>query len=122
MGKMCVALASLLSFCSGVLAQDKPLAFVGAKIIIIDGANIEEGVLVVHQGRITAVGAAGATVIPDDAQRIDSLSAIVVRDTQRDRVVSGRPVGMTGGDPGRVCTVAKIPVIGIDGPIDIARA
>ncbi|MCH8052888.1 MAG: amidohydrolase, partial [Planctomycetes bacterium] len=71
MGKMCVALAMLLSFCSAVPAQEKPLAFVGAKIILIDGANIEEGVLVVHQGRITAVGAAGAAIIPDDARQID---------------------------------------------------
>ncbi len=78
MGKMCVALASLLSVCSAVLAQDKPLVFVGAKIILIDGANIEKGVLVVHQGRITAVGAAGSTTIPDDAQRIDSTGKVIM--------------------------------------------
>lgn len=78
MGKMCVALAMLLSFCSAVPAQEKPLAFVGAKIILIDGANIEEGVLVVHQGRITAVGAAGATTIPDDAQRIDATGKVIM--------------------------------------------
>ena len=37
-------------------AQEKPQAFIGARIIPIEGPEIENGVLVVHRGRILAVG------------------------------------------------------------------
>ncbi len=47
-------------------------AFVGARIIDGTGADaIENGVLVVRDGRIEAVGAAAAVEVPADAERID---------------------------------------------------
>ena len=47
-------------------------AFVGARIIDGTGADaVENGVLVVRDGRIEAVGAAGAVEVPPDAERID---------------------------------------------------
>lgn len=47
-------------------------AFVGARIIDGTGADaIENGVLVVRDGRIEAVGAAGAVEAPPDAEQID---------------------------------------------------
>ncbi len=46
--------------------QEKPLAFTGAQVITITGETFERGVLIVHQGKITAVGPAG-TPIPADA-------------------------------------------------------
>lgn len=54
-------------------ASDDPpaRAFVGARLIPIDGAEIERGVLVVRDGRIEAVGAEGAVAIPVDAERVD---------------------------------------------------
>lgn len=49
-----------------VLAQDAPLALVGAQIIPIRGDPIENGVLIVHHGKILSVGPRG-TVIPAGA-------------------------------------------------------
>ena len=59
-------------------AQDVPLAFTGAKIIPIQGGPIDNGVLVVQGGKITAVGAANAVSIPSSAQRIDATGKIIM--------------------------------------------
>ncbi len=69
-----------LSLCAfGVAgAQEVPQAFVGARIIPIEGDELAEGVLVVHQGKITAVGAGGAIPIPDNAQRIDAAGKVIM--------------------------------------------
>lgn len=55
---------------------DKPsgvIALTGARIVTMNGSDevIENGVVVVRDNRIAAVGAAGAVQIPADAQRID---------------------------------------------------
>ncbi|MEE8130492.1 MAG: amidohydrolase family protein [Vicinamibacterales bacterium] len=68
---------SLLVLCtviggSTVLAQDVPQAFVGARLIPIAGPEIPDGVVVVHEGRIVAVGPTSSTQIPADAQRHDA--------------------------------------------------
>ena len=47
------------------------LAFTGARLITGDGDAIEDGVLVVRDGRIAAAGDAGAIDVPADAARID---------------------------------------------------
>jgi imidazolonepropionase-like amidohydrolase len=67
----------ILLFCGVTVAQDKPQAYIGAQIIPINGPPIANGVLVVHQGKIVAVGASGSTQIPADAQR-HSLSGKVI--------------------------------------------
>jgi imidazolonepropionase-like amidohydrolase len=59
-------------------AQEAPLAFVGAKIIPIVGEPIELGVLVVHRGKIVAVGPAGSTTIATDATRIDCTGKVIM--------------------------------------------
>ena len=63
------AIALLGGFASG---QEKPTAFTGATIIPIAGEPIENGTLLVHEGKIVAVGAADAVEIPDGAERIDA--------------------------------------------------
>jgi imidazolonepropionase-like amidohydrolase len=60
------ALAAIL-VTAPALAQERPHAFVGAEIVPISGAPIASGVLVVHRGRITAVGPEGEVAIPRDA-------------------------------------------------------
>jgi imidazolonepropionase-like amidohydrolase len=68
--KLFVRFFTLLALFAGVaMAQDKPQAYVGAQIIPINGPPIANGVLVVHQGKIIAVGASGSTTIPADAER-----------------------------------------------------
>jgi imidazolonepropionase-like amidohydrolase len=54
------------------LAQDKPVALKGGKLLTITHGVIENGVLVMQGAKITAVGAASAVNIPGDAQVIDA--------------------------------------------------
>jgi imidazolonepropionase-like amidohydrolase len=58
-------------------AQDKPQAFLGARIIPIEGPEIENGVLVVQGGKVLAVGGAG-TAIPGDAVRHDAKGKVIM--------------------------------------------
>ena len=47
------------------------LAFTGARLITGDGTVIEQGTLVVRDGRIEAVGATDAVAVPHDAAAVD---------------------------------------------------
>jgi imidazolonepropionase-like amidohydrolase len=74
-----ILLLLLMLMCAtAALAQDRPHAFVGAEIIPVSGPPIPNGVLVVHRGKITAVGPAASTQIPADAQRIDAAGKIIM--------------------------------------------
>ena len=64
--------AALLALAAPPLrAQEKPVAFLGARVIPIAGPEIAKGVLVVHKGRIVAVGEDRRTAIPPGAERVD---------------------------------------------------
>lgn len=54
-----------------VAAQELPHAFVGARVLPISGAPIEDGVVVMQFGRIRAVGARSAVEVPSGAKVID---------------------------------------------------
>lgn len=71
-------LALFLCFGAAGRAQDKPQAFVGAQIIPISGPPIPNGVLVVHRGKIIAVGPASQVVIPSDAERHDVTGKVIM--------------------------------------------
>jgi len=68
----------LAVFAGPALAQDRPTAYLGAKIIPIAGPVIPKGTLVVHHGKIIAVGPADKTPLPADAQRIDAGGKIIM--------------------------------------------
>ena len=53
-------------------------AFTGARILPVSGAAIEDGVLVVDDGRIRAVGPRSRVRIPRDAERIDLSGRVVI--------------------------------------------
>src|SRR5271168_2980894 len=53
-------------------AQDKPIALKGAKILTVSHGVIDNGVIVMQGGKITAVGAASSVNIPSGAQVIDA--------------------------------------------------
>ncbi|REK17889.1 MAG: amidohydrolase [Planctomycetota bacterium] len=59
-------------------ADERPRAFVGARLIPIDGEEIEKGVLVVEGGKIAAVGAEGEVDIPADAEKIDVEGKVIM--------------------------------------------
>lgn len=59
-------------------AQSVPYAFVGARIIPIAGDEIGQGVLVVREGRIVAVGPLDGVTIPADATRFDVTGKVIM--------------------------------------------
>jgi len=68
---LALALAALTAaLTQSANAQNTPTAFVGANIIPIDGEPIEDGVLITHEGLITAVGPTRSTPIPPDAKLV----------------------------------------------------
>ncbi len=52
--------------------QDKPIALKGGKLLTITHGAIENGVIVMQGGKITAVGASSSVSIPSGAQVIDA--------------------------------------------------
>src|SRR5690606_31535537 len=64
----------LLTSCGGERAEEASAvtAFVGATIFDGTGETlIEDGVMLVREGRVVSVGAAGQVDVPDDAEVID---------------------------------------------------
>lgn len=89
MRTLCATLAACIALglapgCRAAMTQagDPPdrgvHAFVGAKLIPVDGPEIDDGVLVVRDGKIVAAGAAGSTGIPGDAVRHDMAGKIIM--------------------------------------------
>jgi len=81
-------------------AQDKPQAYVGAHLIPIGGPEIDNGVLIVQDGKIVAVGADAAVQIPDGAERHDAAGKVIMPgliDTHSH--VGGGPGGGDGSAP-----------------------
>ncbi len=72
------AFVILLAVGSMSPAQQRPTAFVGAQLVPIDGPPIEDGVLLVHEGRIVDIGPAGRVTLPDDVERIDAAGRIIM--------------------------------------------
>lgn len=65
-------------FANNIRAQEQAHAFEGAEIIPISGEPISNGVLVVQDGKITAVGEAGSVRIPRNAERIDVSGKVIM--------------------------------------------
>jgi imidazolonepropionase-like amidohydrolase len=59
-------------------AQEQPVALRGAHIIPIAGAPIDDGVLVVQNGRILAVGSAATVRIPANAEILDFTGKVIM--------------------------------------------
>jgi imidazolonepropionase-like amidohydrolase len=58
--------------------QEKPIAFVGAKILPIEGDPIGKGILVVRGKKIVAVGRQGEIDIPPDAEPVDAKGRVIM--------------------------------------------
>lgn len=64
--------ALLLCVSAQALAQERPTAFTGARLIPINGPAIEDGTLVVHKGKIVAVGPRASVRVPAGAETVDA--------------------------------------------------
>jgi len=61
-----------------VMAQSTPIAFQGAHLIPISGPEIEDGTLIIHQGRIVAVGPRADVAIPMGTQVVDATGKVIM--------------------------------------------
>jgi imidazolonepropionase-like amidohydrolase len=71
MRKMLFTFWSVFVLAGPALAQAQVTAFVGGRVIDGTGQVIERGTVVVREGRITQVGPAASTPVPDGATRVD---------------------------------------------------
>lgn len=71
-------LALLILLSNMALGQEKPVVFVGARIIPIAGPEIDNGTVIIQAGKIISVGATGAGEIPADALRIDCAGKVIM--------------------------------------------
>ena len=78
MNRFITPLLFLLLFPILGLAQQQAQVFEGAKIIPVEGEPISNGVLVVQNGKIQAVGAQGDVDIPENATRHDASSKVIM--------------------------------------------
>ncbi|MBL8990664.1 MAG: amidohydrolase, partial [Phycisphaerae bacterium] len=101
-------------------AQTAPVAFVNARIVPVGNAEgagaaeIDRGVLVVHQGRIVAVGPADATAIPPDALRIDCAGKVIMPGL----VDTHNHIGGVGGADGSATLQPDVRVSDSINPLD----
>ena len=79
-------------------AQDQPQAFVGARIIPMEGPEIENGVLVVQGGKILTVGGAG-TSLPAGAVRHDAKGKVIMPGLVDSHSHIGSPEGADSSAP-----------------------
>jgi imidazolonepropionase-like amidohydrolase len=96
--RVLLSVAVALCFISPLSAQVR--AFVGARIIPIEGDEIAEGTLVIDGQKIIAVGPVNEVQVPDGAERVDSKGRIIM--------------------PGLICTHSHIGGVGAadgSGPI-----
>ncbi|WP_246043103.1 amidohydrolase family protein [Fodinibius saliphilus] len=77
--KRFIQLSILLIFCiPTLLLAQQPKVFTGGKIIPISGDPIDNGVLVIQNGEIIAVGTQGKVDIPSDAKTYDVSGKVIM--------------------------------------------
>ncbi|HLM02485.1 MAG TPA: hypothetical protein VK400_15645, partial [Pyrinomonadaceae bacterium] len=75
---VCFAAGIFLFAASAFGQQERPTAFINARIIPIVGQPIEQGILLVQNGRITAVGDARAVRLASNVQIIDLQGKVIM--------------------------------------------
>jgi len=68
----------LILFFGSIFAQDKPTAFINARIIPIVGQPIEQGILLIQNGKIKAVGDARLVRLSSDVQIVDLKGKVIM--------------------------------------------
>jgi len=81
-----------------VVAQEAPQAFIGARIIPMEGPEIEQGVLVVQGGKVIAVGGADLAV-PAGAVRHDAKGKVIMPGLVDTHSHIGSPEGADSSAP-----------------------
>ena len=90
------AIVAFLCVCVGpwASAQDTPTALTGARILTAAGEPIENGVLLVHEGKIQALGSSASMTLPRDIRHVDVSGKVIIPglvDTHSHVGIGGRP-------------------------------
>ena len=88
-----------MSVVCSVFGQTQPTAFVGAKIIPIVGQPIENGILLVQNGKITTVGDARTVRLASNVQIIDVTGKIIMPGLVDSHSHIGEGAGADGSAP-----------------------
>ena len=80
-------------------AQDKPTAFVNAKVIPISGPVIDQGVVLIQNGKIVAVGDARTVKLSSDVVVIDAKGKVIMPGIIDSHSHIGNPAGGDGSSP-----------------------
>lgn len=94
-----VSLLATLFLCAAVAAQEKPTAFINARIIPIVGQPIEQGVLLIQNGKITAVGDARTVRLSSDVITIDLAGKVIMPGLIDSHSHIGEGSGADGSSP-----------------------
>lgn len=94
----CSFLVLISLFCS-VFGQEKPIAFINAKIIPIVGQPIEQGILLVQNGKITAIGDARTVRLSSEVQIIDLKGKVIMPGLVDTHSHIGEGSGADGSSP-----------------------
>jgi len=94
-----VCLIGLLCCSRSGFAQEKPIAFAGAHVIPIVGPELDNGAVVVHNGKIVAVGPAESVTIPPDAERRDCAGKTIMPGLVDTHSHLGGPWAADGSSP-----------------------
>lgn len=73
-----LSLTAIFLFACSVLGQQRATAFINARIIPIVGQPIEQGVLIVQNGKITAVGDARTVRLSSNVQTVDLQGKVIM--------------------------------------------
>ncbi|MEJ7860105.1 MAG: amidohydrolase family protein [Pyrinomonadaceae bacterium] len=99
MSKYIFSFLTAILFSCSVLGQEKPIAFINAKIISIVGQPVENGILVVQNGRISAVGEARVVQLSSDTQKIDMRGKVIMPGLIDSHSHIGEGAGADGSSP-----------------------
>lgn len=77
MSRHSLTLLALALVASGGVAQAQVVVVRGGRVITVEGGDIDDGVVLVRDGRIAAVGSKAAVQVPYDATVIDATGKVV---------------------------------------------
>ena len=99
MSKIISVIALSVLFVCAVVGQDKPTAFINARIIPVVGQPIEQGILIVQNGKITAVGDARIVRLSSDVVQVDLQGKTIMPGLVDSHSHIGEPAGADGSSP-----------------------
>jgi len=99
MKKYIFGLLSVFLLTFAVKAQEKPVAYINAKIIPIVGAPIEQGVLIIQNGKITAISDARTVRLSSDVEIIDVKGKVIMPGLVDSHSHIGDGAGADGSSP-----------------------